>query len=193
MMVASAVFFFLHNMVVNCCSLFSAAAAMCMAQLILLVRGFCGWGVAGVGVWVLGFPFSGFLPVGWWGPGVEECCWHIRWSSAVIEATCFSSSHIQLVLVACAESSAFSICSTCRESCRMSCQSESVSAMPKAGFLAVVSAGGTEGHLCTPPVKAGISRLVKSEGPGAGVDRWEVGGGEPMLSELFTPKESRVR
>jgi hypothetical protein len=110
----------------------------------------------------------------------------------VIEATCFSSSRIWLVLVACAESSAFSICSTCRESCRMSCQLESVSATPKAGFLAVVSAGGTEGHLHAPPVKAGISRLVKPEGAGAGVDCWEVGGGEPMLSELFTPKESRV-
>jgi hypothetical protein len=134
-------------------------------------------------------PHSGLLLASLLEAGVAFCCWHIRWSSAVMEATCFSSSRIQLVFVACEESSTFSICSTCRESCKMSCLSESVRAMPKAGVMVVVSAGGVDGYLCGP---AGAS-VSKPVGLGAGVDHWEVGGGEPTeRDELFTPKESRV-
>jgi hypothetical protein len=106
-----------------------------------------------------------------------------------MEATCFSSLWIQLVLVACEESNAFSICSTWTDKWRMSCQSELVRVMPKAGVLVAVLAGGTLGCFCN-TAKGGISKL---EGPGLGVDHWEVGRGEPTeRDELFTPKESRL-
>jgi hypothetical protein len=59
------------------------------------------------------------VPVGLLGAGVVFCCWCIRWSSAMIEATCFSSSRIRFMLVACEESMAFSMHSTCRDSCRI--------------------------------------------------------------------------
>jgi hypothetical protein len=60
--------------------------------------------------------------------------------------------------------------------------------MPDAGFLVAALAGGAMGHLRN-PVEAGVS---EPEGPGVGVDYWEAGGGEPMESELFILKESRV-
>jgi hypothetical protein len=65
-------------------------------------------------------PLSGLMPVVLLGAGVAFCCWHVWWSSVVMEATCFSSSQIQFVLVACKESMAFSMHSTCRESCMIS-------------------------------------------------------------------------
>jgi hypothetical protein len=65
-------------------------------------------------------PLSGLLPVSLLGARVAFCCWHARWSLVVMDATCFSSSQIWFVLVACEESRAFSICSTCRDNCRMS-------------------------------------------------------------------------
>jgi hypothetical protein len=64
-------------------------------------------------------PLSGLLQVGLLGAGVAFCYWCIWWSSAVMEATCFSSSRIRFVLVACEESMAFSMRSTCRESCKI--------------------------------------------------------------------------
>jgi hypothetical protein len=65
-------------------------------------------------------PLSGLLPVGLLGAGVVFCYWCIRWSLLVMDATCFSSSWIGFVLVACEESMAFSMRLTCRESCRIS-------------------------------------------------------------------------
>jgi hypothetical protein len=182
-------FFFLQDTVMNCCLLLSAAAVMHAAQLSLFVGGLCSCGAAGMGAQALDLPLLGFLPVGPLGAGVVEYCWHAWWSSAVIEATCFSSSCIWFVLVACEESSTFSICSTCRKSCRMSCLLESVRAIPTTGVLVAVSAGGILEHFHK-PVKGGILRL---EGPGTGVDHWEVGGGEPTeRDKLFTLKVSRV-
>jgi hypothetical protein len=134
-------------------------------------------------------PLSGLLLAGLLGAGVAFCCWRVRWTSMVMEATCFLSSHIRLVFVACEESNTFSIHSTCRESCKMSCLSELARATPKVGVLVVVLGGGVDGRLYR-PVGASVS---KPEGLGAGVDCWEVGGGEPTEGdELFTPKESRV-
>jgi hypothetical protein len=132
-------------------------------------------------------PLSGLLLVGLLGAGVVFCCWCIQWSLAVMEATCFSSSQIQFVLVACEESIAFSICSTCRDSCRISWWSESVRATPKLGFWAVVSAGGIAVCFCNVVFEG----VCKPEGPGGGVDHWEVGGGDPTESEALKPKESR--
>jgi hypothetical protein len=113
---ASIGFFFLHEMVVNCCLLPSAAAVIHAAQLTLSVGGLCSCGVASVGAQVLDLPLLGLLPVSLLGAGIALYCWYVWWSLAIIEATCFSSSHIWFVLVACEESSAFSIRSTYRES-----------------------------------------------------------------------------
>jgi hypothetical protein len=132
-------------------------------------------------------PLSGLLPVGLLGAGVVFCCWHIWWSSAVMEATCFSSSQIQFVLVACEESMAFSMHSTCRESCRIGWQSESGRVTAKLGFWVVVSAGGMAVRLCD----AWLVGVCEPEGLGVGVDHWEVGGGDPTESEAPKPKESR--
>jgi hypothetical protein len=138
---------------------------------------------------VLDLPLSGLLMVGLLGAGVAFYCWYVWWSSAIIEATCFSSSHIWFVLVACEESSAFSIHSTYRESSRMSYLSALVRVMLNAGVLAAVLAGRIVGCFHD-PAKGGILRL---EGLGAGMDRWEVGRGEPReRDKLCTLKESRV-
>jgi hypothetical protein len=101
----------------------------------------------------------------------------------VIDATCFSSSQIWFVLVACEESRAFSICSTCTDSCRISWWLESARAILKLGFQVAVSVGAMEGYLCDTWL-AGVCVL---EGLGAGVDHWEVGGGEPTESEALKP------
>jgi hypothetical protein len=53
----------------------------------------------------------------------------------------------------------------------------------------VVLAGGMEGYLCS----AWLAGMCELEGPGAGVDCWEVGGGDPTESEAPKPKESRGR
>jgi hypothetical protein len=106
-----------------------------------------------------------------------------------MEATCFSSSRIQFVLVACEESMAFSMRSTCRESCRISWQSESARATPKLGFWVAVSAGWIAVCFCD----AAFEGVCEPEGLGAGVDHWEVGGGDPTESEVLKPKESRGR
>jgi hypothetical protein len=58
---------------------------------------------------------------------------------------------------------------------------------PKLGFRAVVSAGGIAVHFCDTVFKG----VCEPEGPGVGVDHWEVGGGDPMESEAPKPKESR--
>jgi hypothetical protein len=117
-------FFCLCAMVVKGFSLGLAAAVMYAAQVRLSVVGLCRCGAAGVHSHQLkrgaeDLPLLGLLPVGLLGAGVVFCCWHIWWSLVVMEATCFSSSWIRFVLVACEESMAFSICSTCRESCRI--------------------------------------------------------------------------
>jgi hypothetical protein len=62
-----------------------------------------------------------------------------------------------------------------------------VRVIPKLGFWVAVSAGGTEVHLCD----AWLAGVCRPEGLGAGVDRWEVGGGVPTKSEAPKPKESR--
>jgi hypothetical protein len=184
---ASIGFFFLPDMVMNCYSLPSATVVICAALLSLSVGGLCSCGVAGVGAHTLDLPLLELLLVGLLGAGVAFCYRCIWWSLAIIEATCFSSLQIRLVLVACKESSAFSIHLTCRESCRMRCLLESVRAMLNVVVLVVVSAGRILGCFCN-PAKAGILWL---EGLGAGVDSWEVSGGEPMeRDELCTPKES---
>jgi hypothetical protein len=64
-----------------------------------------------------------------------------------------------------------------------------VRATPKLGFPAAVSAGGMEVRLRD----AWLAGVCEPEGPGAGVDRWEVGGGDPTESEVPKPKESRGR
>jgi hypothetical protein len=104
-----------------------------------------------------------------------------------MDATYFSISRIRFVLVACEESNAFSMRSTCRDSCRISWRSESVMATPKLGFQAAVSAGGIAVRFCD----AAFEGVCEPEGPGAGVDRWDVGGGDPTESEALKPKESR--
>jgi hypothetical protein len=93
------------------------------------------------------------------------------------------------VLVACAESRAFSMRSTCRDSCRISWESESARAIPKLGFRAAVSAGGIAVRFRD----AAFEGVCEAEGPGAGVVHWEVGGGDPTESEAPKPKESRGR
>jgi hypothetical protein len=118
-------FFFLRDTMVNGLSLRSAAAVMHAAQVSSSVVGLYRRGAAAVpACWVGGpagdLPLSGLLPVGLLGARVVFCCWCIQWSLAVMEATCFSSSWIRFVLVACEESMAFSMCSTCRDSCRIS-------------------------------------------------------------------------
>jgi hypothetical protein len=40
---------------------------------------------------------------------------------------------------------------------------------------------------------AAFEGVCEPEGPRAGVDRWEVGGGDPTESEAPKPKESRGR
>jgi hypothetical protein len=117
-------FFFLRDTVVNGFLLLTAAALMHAAQVRSSVVGLCGRRVAGVparwvGVRMEDLPLSGLLPVALLGAGVAFSCWRVWWSSAVMEATCFSSSWIRFVLVACEESMAFSMDSTCRESCRI--------------------------------------------------------------------------
>jgi hypothetical protein len=82
MIVGSTGFFFLHDMVVNSFSLFSAAAVICAAQVRLSVVGVCGHGVAGVrsrwfGWGAEDYPLSGLLPVGLLGAGVVFCYWRI--------------------------------------------------------------------------------------------------------------------
>jgi hypothetical protein len=104
-----------------------------------------------------------------------------------MEATYFSSSWIQFVLVACEESRAFSMHSTCRDNCRICSRSESARATPKLGFWVVVLAGGTEVCLCD----AWLAGVCEPDGLGAGVEHWEVGGGDPTESEAPKPKESR--
>jgi hypothetical protein len=106
-----------------------------------------------------------------------------------MEATYFSRSRIRFVLVACEESMAFSMRSTCRESCRISCRSESARATPKLGFRAAVSVGGIAVRFRD----AAFEGVCEPEGLGAGVDRCEVGGGDPTESEALKPKESRGR
>jgi hypothetical protein len=49
--------------------------------------------------------------------------------------------------------------------------------------------GGTEGRLRD----AWLVGVCEPEGLGAGVDRWEVGGGDPTESEAPKTKESRGR
>jgi hypothetical protein len=105
----------------------------------------------------------------------------------VIEATCFSSSQIWFVLVACEDSITFSIRSTCRESCRISWWSELAITVPKLGFRVAVSVGGMV--VCFRD--AAFEGVCEPEGLGAGVDHWEVGGGDPTESEVLKPKESR--
>jgi hypothetical protein len=62
-----------------------------------------------------------------------------------------------------------------------------VRATLKLGFWAAVSAGGIAGCFHD----AAFEGVCEPEGPGAGVDHWEVGGGEPTESEAPKPKESR--
>jgi hypothetical protein len=64
-----------------------------------------------------------------------------------------------------------------------------VRATPKLGFRVAVSVGVIAGRFRG----AAFDGVCELEGPGAGVDRWEVGGGEPTESEALKPKESRGR
>jgi hypothetical protein len=59
--------------------------------------------------------------------------------------------------------------------------------MLKLGFRVAVSAGGMAGYFCD----AVFEGVCQPEGPGAGVDHWEVGGGDPTQSEALKPKQSR--
>jgi hypothetical protein len=49
------------------------------------------------------------------------------------------------------------------------------------------------GGIAEPFRDAVFEGVCEPEGPGAGVDRWEVGGGDPTESEAPKPKESRGR
>jgi hypothetical protein len=64
-----------------------------------------------------------------------------------------------------------------------------VRAIPKLGFQVAVSAGGIAVHFCD----TAFEGVCEPEGLGAGVDHWEVGGGDPTESEAPKPKESRGR
>jgi hypothetical protein len=57
----------------------------------------------------------------------------------------------------------------------------------KLGFQAAVSVGGIAVHLHN----VAFNGVCEPAGLGAGVDHWEVGGGDPTESEALKPKESR--
>jgi hypothetical protein len=109
-------------------------------------------------------------------------------------ARCFSSSRIQVVLAAWAESMACSMCSNCSESCSMIWRSASAREMPKLVFHGALSAGG--GAECLhgggaisvwgpKGMLAGIAGLKGDSGePGGTVADLEEGGGEPIETVL---------
>jgi hypothetical protein len=109
-------------------------------------------------------------------------------------ARCFSSSQIQLVLAAWAESIACSICSNCSESCSIIWQSGSAREMPKLVFGGLLLAGGGAEYLCSwgaigvwapKGTSVGIAALKgDSREPRGTITDMEEGGREPMETVL---------
>jgi hypothetical protein len=109
-------------------------------------------------------------------------------------ARCFSSSRIQFVLAAWAESMACSMCSNCSESCSIIWQSGSAREIPKLVVYGLLSAGGGVEYLhgggaisvwVPKGMSAGITGLKGDGGElrGTVVDL-EEGGREPMETVL---------